>query len=74
MAAWKAIAEVESKEEIEENNGDDLEEIVVEADEGDMLTLNTQHPPRSNEHLDPLITFHEPPTLSCTPPISPTLK
>ena len=68
MAERKAIEEAESKEEIEEHNGDDLEEIVVEVDEGDMLTLNIHHPPRSNEHLDLLITFHGPPTLSPNPP------
>jgi len=33
---------------------------VVEADEGEMLTLDTHHPPRSNEHLGLLLTFGEP--------------
>jgi len=47
---------------------------VVEADEGDMLTLNIYHPPRSNEHLGLLITFHEPPNLFPTPSISQTIK
>jgi len=38
---------------------DVFEEIVVEADKGEMLTLDTHHPPRSNEHLGLLITFDE---------------
>ena len=33
---------------------------MVEADEGEMLTLDNQHPPRSNEHLDLPFTFGEP--------------
>ena len=44
--------EVELKEEDEEGIEGDFEEapeeIVVEADEGDMLTLDTNHPPRSH--------------------------
>ena len=74
MAEWKATEEVELEEEIEEHRRDDLEEIVVEANEGEMLTLNTYHPPRSNEHLGLLVTFHEPPNLFPIPPISQTLK
>jgi len=33
---------------------------VVEADEGEMLTLDNQHLPRSNENLGLLLTFGEP--------------
>ena len=33
---------------------------MLEADEGDMLTLDAHHPPRSNEHLGLLLTFGEP--------------
>ena len=36
----------ESEEEIEEHDGDDLMDIVVEADEGEMLTLDAHHPPK----------------------------
>jgi len=32
----------------------------VEADEGDMLTLDTHHPPRSHEHLILFLTSREP--------------
>ena len=31
----------------------------MEADEGDMLTLDTNHPPRSHEHLSLFLTFGE---------------
>jgi len=32
----------------------------VKADEGDMLTLDTHHPPRSHEYLGLFLTFGEP--------------
>jgi len=32
----------------------------VEADEGEMLTLGTDHPPRRHEHLSLFLTFSEP--------------
>ena len=32
----------------------------MEVDEVHMLTLDTHHPPRSNEHLDLFLTFGEP--------------
>ena len=39
-----------------QTNGDELEEILedtgVEADERDTLTLGTNHPPRSYEHIN----------------------
>jgi len=39
-----------------------LEEILVETNKGDMLTLNTHHPPRSHEHLSlpTLLMNHKP--------------
>ena len=75
MAEWKAIKEVESEEEIEEHDGDNLEEVVVEADEGDMLTLDAYHPPKGKEHHNLLfISFGEPPNLSPSPPTPKTLK
>ena len=48
------------EEEIEEKDGDTFEGIMVEVEEGQMLTLDTHHPPRSNEHLGLLLTFGEP--------------
>ena len=33
---------------------------MVETDEGEMLSLDTHHPPRGNEHLSLLLTFGEP--------------
>jgi len=43
------------EEENKENDGDNfeetLEEIIIEADDGDMLTLGTKHPPMSHEYL-----------------------
>ena len=60
LAEWKA----ELVEENEVNIGDEFEEtseeIVVEADKGDMLTLGTNNPPRSHEHLSLFLTFGEP--------------
>jgi len=49
----------EEKEDREEKDGTTFEEILVEADEYDMLTLDTHDPPRSNEHLSLLLTFDE---------------
>ena len=66
--------EVELEEKIAEKNGDVFEEVVIEADESEILSLNTHHPPRSNEYLELLATFHEPPTLSPTPPTPKALK
>ena len=74
LAKWKAAEEVELEEENEEHDGDNLGEIVAEADKGEMLTMDTHHPPRSNEHLSLVITFDEPLNLSPTPPITKTLK
>jgi len=48
-----------NEDELEET----LEKILVEANKGDMLTLNTHHPPRNHEHLSLPTTFHEPPSL-----------
>ena len=59
-----------NKDELEES----LEEILVEANKGDMITLNTHHPPRSHEHLSPPTTFHEPPSFFPTPPTPKTLN
>jgi len=48
------------EEENEGNDEDNSKEIVVEADEGDMPTLDTHHPPRSHELLSLFLTFGEP--------------
>ena len=44
LAELRAIQEVELEEEVEEHDGDDLEEVVVDADEGFILTLDTHRP------------------------------
>jgi len=67
LAEWEAAMEVELEEKNEEKNGDVFEEVVIEADESEILSVDTHHPPRSNESLELLSTFHEPPTLSPTP-------
>ena len=74
FAKWEAAMEVELEEKIEEKNGDVFEEVVIEADESEILSVDTHHPPRSNEYLDLLATFHEPPALSPTPPTPKALK
>ena len=75
MAKWKAIGEIELEEENEGHDGDDLEEIMAEADKGEMLTLDTHHPPKGKEHRSLLyISFGDPPNLSPTPPKTKTLK
>ena len=78
LAEWQAAREVESEEKIEQKNGDvfeeTLEEILVEANKGDMLTLNTHNPPRSHEHLSLPTTFYEPQALSPIPPTPKTLN
>ena len=48
---------------------------MVEADEGQMPTLDTHHPPKGKEHCSLLfISFGEPPNLSSTPASPKTLK
>ena len=66
--------EVELEEESREKNGEIFEEVVVEADEGEVLSLDTHHPLRSHKHLSLPTTFHEPPTLSPIPPTPKTLN
>jgi len=60
LAEWEANIEVELEEKIEEKNGDVFEEVVIEADEGEILAMDTHHPPRSHEHLNLPTTFYEP--------------
>jgi len=71
---WEVAVEVELEEKIEEKNGDVFEEVVIEADEGEMLAMDTHHPPRRHEHLSLPTTYHEPPTFSPTPPTPKTLN
>ena len=66
--------QVELEEKIEEKNGDVFEEVVIEANEGEMLAMDTHHPPRSHEHLSLPTTFYEPQALSPIPPIPKTLN
>ena len=47
-------------ERIEGDFEEALEETAVVVDEGDMLTLDTNHKPRSHEHLSVFLTFGEP--------------
>ena len=59
----------ESEEEEEENVGhyleETLEEIVMKADEGEMLTLGTNHPAKSREHLSLFLNYSEPLLKAC---------
>ena len=59
----------DGEEEEEENVGDDLkeslEEIVVTADEGETLTLGTNHPPKSYEHISLFLSSSEPLLKAC---------
>jgi len=54
----------EIKEEGDKNVVDDLketlEEIVVKVDEGKILALGTNHPPKNHEHLSLFLTSSEP--------------
>jgi len=63
------VMEVELEEESREKTGEIFEEVVVEADEGEVLSLDTHHPLRSHKHLSLPTTFHEPLTFSPTPPM-----
>jgi len=74
LAEREAAMDVELEEKIEEKNGDVSEDAVIEADESEILSLDTHHPLRTNEYLELLATFHEPPTLSPTPPTPKALK
>ena len=76
LAEWKANEEVELEEKKEEDEGDDLEEIEIEADEGEMLTLDTYpHPPKGKENQSILfMTFGEPSTFFPPPPTPKALK
>ena len=64
LAEWKVVEGAKLEEENEENVGDDLEEtleeILVKEDEGEMLTLGTNHAPESHEHLSLFLTSSEP--------------
>ena len=69
------LEELELEEEVEDHDGDDLEEVVVEADEGSMLTLDTYHPPKGKKNPSiPFISLGEPSTFFPTPPPPKALK
>ena len=62
-------------DEAQEKDGNTVEEIEIEAEEGEILTLDTRHPPKDNEDRILLfISFREPLNLSPTHLISKTLK
>jgi len=60
LAEWKVVENQEIEEKFEGDFEETLEEIIVEADEGEMITLSTNHPPKSHNHLSVLLTFHDP--------------
>ena len=62
------VMEVELEEESREKTGEFFEEVVVEADKGEVLSLDTHHPPRSYEHLSLPTTFYESQAHSSIPP------
>ena len=71
LAEWKATEEVPIEVEVEnENHGkEEIEEIMVDADEGDMLSIPTHHPPKDKGNRSVLLlSLGEPPTNSPTPP------
>jgi len=66
---------IKKEDEVQEKDGNTLEEIGIETEEGEMLTLDTHHPPKDKEHRTLLfISFGEPPILSPTSPPPKTLK
>ena len=65
----------EEKDDREEKDGNTFEEIKLEAEEGEILTLATHHPPKEKEaHSLLFISFGEPLNLSPTPSPPQTLK
>ena len=60
---------------MQDKDGNTLEEIEIEAEEGEILTLDTHHPPKDKENHSLLfIPFGVPFNLSPTPPPPRTLK
>ena len=53
------MEEQENEEKVGDDLDETLEEIAVEVDEDDMLTLGTNHPPRIHEHLNLFLSFGE---------------
>ena len=75
LAEWKAMEEVQVDEEVADHDEEELEEIMVEADEGDMLTIDTHHPPKGKENRSILfLSLGEPSTFFPTPPTPKALK
>jgi len=69
------IKEEEKEDEVQEKDGNTFEEIKLEAKEGEILTLDTHHPPKDKEdHSLLFISFGEPLNLSPTPSPPQTLK
>ena len=60
---------------MQDKDGNTLEEIEIEAEEGEILILDTHHPPKDEENHSLLfIPFGVPFNLSPTPPPPRTLK
>jgi len=51
LAEWEAIKEEEIEEEKEKEVMENIEEVKVKADDGEMLNLSRSHHPKSHEHL-----------------------
>ena len=67
--------EVELEEKIEEKDGNSLEEIEIEAEEGEILTSDTHRPPKDKaDHSLLFISFDEPSIFFPTPPTPKTLN
>ena len=60
LAESEATKEVENGEQIKGDCDKTLEEIVVKANEGELLTLGTNHPPKSHKHVILFLTTSEP--------------
>jgi len=85
LAKWEAVIKKETtgnleeitkkEDEAQEKDGNTLEEIEIEAEEGEILPLDTHHPPKDKEDHSLLsISFGEPLNVSPTHPITKTLK
>jgi len=85
LAEWEAVLKKETtkdpeeitkkEDEVQEKDGNTLEGIEIEVEEGEILTLDTHHAPKDKEdHSLLFIPFGEPSNLSPTPPPPKTLK
>ena len=72
LAEWKATEEVPLEEEVENENHDkeEIEEIMVEADEGEELPI-PHHPPKGKESRNVLFLSFGEPSTNLPPPSTP---